>query len=38
MDNSGRTPGSGIYFYRISANSHDNAGKFTSVKKMILIK
>ncbi len=37
-DNSGKTPGSGIYFYKINAITHDNIGKFKSVKKMILMK
>jgi hypothetical protein len=38
VDASGMSVGSGVYFYKISANSLDNTSKFSSVKKMLLIK
>jgi flagellar hook assembly protein FlgD len=37
-DASGRSVGSGVYFYKITANSLDNSSKFSSVKKMLLVK
>ena len=37
-DASGRLVGSGVYFYKITANSLDNSSKFSSVKKMLLVK
>jgi hypothetical protein len=37
-DANGRLVGSGVYFYKITATSLDNSSKFSSVKKMLLVK
>ncbi len=37
-DASGKLVGSGVYFYKLTANSIDNSVTFTNVKKMLLLK
>jgi len=37
-DNARRTVASGVYFYRVEATPEDGSGKFTAMKKMIVIK
>ncbi len=38
IDESGKVVGSGIYLYKITASSSENSTKFSSVKKMMLVK